>query len=52
MNGGAGGLGLVGDDRDFVADESVEERGFADVGAADEGNETGVVVGHWERRLE
>ena len=31
LNGGAGGLRLVGDDRDFFPDERIEQRGFPGV---------------------
>ena len=34
----AGGLGLVGDDRDLLAHERVDERGLAGVGPADDGD--------------
>ena len=39
----AGGLRLRGDDGDFLADEAIEERGFAGIGAADDGDEAGTV---------
>ena len=34
----AGGLRLVGDDGDLLADDPVQERGLAGVGPADEGH--------------
>jgi hypothetical protein len=37
----AGGLGFGGDDGDFLADEGIDERGFARVGAAYDCDETG-----------
>ena len=36
----AGGLGLVGDDGELLAEKRVEERGLAGVGTADDGDET------------
>jgi hypothetical protein len=36
------GLGLVGDDRDLLADEPVEERGFASVGPPHERDQSGL----------
>src|SRR6185369_15482480 len=41
----AGGLRLGGDDGDFLADEAVEERGFAGVRAADDSDEAGAMRG-------
>src|ERR1039457_7001702 len=51
LDGGAGGLGFVGDDGDLGADELVQQRGLAGVGAAQDGDEAGLhgATG-WERR--
>jgi hypothetical protein len=38
-------LRLGGDDGDLLADEAVEERGFAGVGAADDSDEASAVRG-------
>jgi hypothetical protein len=40
LNAIAGGLRFRRDDGDFLADESIDERGFARVGAADDCDET------------
>jgi len=42
LNAIAGGLGFGRDDGDFLADEGVDERGFARVGAAYDCDETGL----------
>lgn len=44
-NAVARGLGFFAGDADFLPDEVVHQRGFADVGAADDGNEAAAVVG-------
>ena len=41
LNAVAGGLRLGRNDGDFASDESIDERGFAGVGAADDCDETG-----------
>ena len=43
----ARGLGLVGDDRDLLADQPVDERGLAHVGPADHGDEAGAEGRRW-----
>ena len=42
LNAIAGGLGLGRDDGDFLADERIDERGFAGVGTPDDRDETGL----------
>jgi hypothetical protein len=45
LDGVAGGLGFGADDRDFRVDEGVEERGLADVGTSDQGDQPGAESG-------
>jgi hypothetical protein len=40
----AGGLGLVGNDRDLFVEDPVEQGLLADIGPADQGNETGAEI--------
>ena len=40
LNAVACGLRLVGDDRDLLADERVQQRRLACIGTAEDGNET------------
>jgi hypothetical protein len=48
LNAIARSLWARGDDRDFLADESIDERGFARVGSSDDGGEAGFeIVGHF-----
>jgi hypothetical protein len=41
LNSVASGLGLVADDRNFFADERIQQRRFACIGTAEDGDETG-----------
>jgi len=43
LNAVAGGLRLGGDDGNFLADETVEERGLSGVGAANDGDKAGAL---------
>ncbi len=48
-NAVARGLGFFTGDADFLPDEVVHQRGFADVGSADDGDEAATVVGGMAR---
>ena len=44
LDGVAGGLGLVGDDGDLLPHQSVEQRGLAHIGPAQDRYEAGTVL--------